>query len=149
MLKNILQKKYYEHFLLLVCAVRILSHPKDCEKNNECASDLLREFVKKFNELYGLENMSYNVHSLLHIAEDVKKFGHLDSYSAFKFENFMQIMKKMVRKSVTPIQQIRNRLNEKEYHQEPKSGHMYIPIFSFSSNYPNNYCVIDEQIFKI
>lgn len=75
--------------MLLVCAVRILSHPEDCLINNKCASELLNEFVVQFTDLYGIENTSYNVHSLLHLSEDVKAFGHLDAYSAFKFENYM------------------------------------------------------------
>lgn len=54
-------------------------------------SELIIEFVKKFAELYGKENVSYNVHSLIHLADDVKTFGHLDGYSAFKFANYEEI----------------------------------------------------------
>ena len=35
----------------------------------------------------------YNVHGLIHIAEDVKRFGPLDSYSAFPFENYLGHLK--------------------------------------------------------
>ena len=90
-LHDILPKKYYQHFLLLVCAIRILSNPKDCVVNNNCASQLIKEFVELFITLYGTEQVSYNVHSLLHLSNDVKEYGNLNNYSAFKFENFMQI----------------------------------------------------------
>lgn len=116
-LKDNLNEKYYSHFLLLVCAVRILSHPEDCHTNNNCASALITEFVEQFPKLYGTEHMSYNVHSLLHLADDVKSFGHLHSYSAFKFENFMQKMKKMVRKPSLPIQPVMKRVKEIEFLQ--------------------------------
>lgn len=148
-LKDNLNEIYYAHFLLLVCAVRILSHPEDCYTNNKCASSLITEFVHQFSELYGMENMSYNVHSLLHLADDVKEFGHLDGYSAFKFENFMQTMKKMVRKSSFPIQQILNRLKEKDCFQEAKAERMYTELFNLSPMYPNNYCIVNNEVFKI
>lgn len=148
-LKDILNETYYTHFLLLACAIRILSHPEDCHVNNSCASELIMEFVNKFSELYGTENVSYNVHSLLHLAEDVKAFGHLDAYSAFKFENFMQTIKKMVTKASSPIQQIQNRLKEKELFQDTKAELMYNKVINISSTYPNNYCIINKKIFNV
>lgn len=57
--------------------------------------------------------MSFNVHELLHIAEDYKKFGPLDNISAFPFENYLKQLKEMVRKHDKPLQQITKRLNEK------------------------------------
>lgn len=38
----------------------------------------------------------------------------LDAFSAFKFENFMQQIKKLIRKSEKPLQQLLNRYVEKE-----------------------------------
>lgn len=148
-LKNVVELKYYEHFLLLTCAVRILSHPEDCETNNDCASEMLKEFVGKFTELYGVEDTSYNIHSLLHLADDVKLFGHLDSYSAFKFENFMQILKKMVKKSSFPIQQIRNRLNERNFYLDNNTESILKQKFNFTNKSPNNYCGVGDKVLKI
>lgn len=105
---SILEEKYYKHFLLLVCSIRILTHPEDCTQNNNCAAEMLREFVKQFPILYGIENVSYNVHSLLHLSSDVKALRNLDSYILFKFENLT--FKKMVKKGSFPIQQIVNKL---------------------------------------
>lgn len=42
---------------------------------------MLKEFVTKFGELYGMDHLVYNVHSLVHIV--VKEYGALDTYSAF------------------------------------------------------------------
>ena len=50
-------------------------------------------FVKSFSTLYGKEYISDNVHNLLHLCNDVRKYGPLDVFSAFKFENFMQAIK--------------------------------------------------------
>lgn len=38
--------------------------------------------------------------------DDVKNFNVLDSFSAFKFENFMQYLKRLIRKSHKPLQQL-------------------------------------------
>ena len=39
----------------------------------------------------------YNVHKLIHAADDVTIFGPLESFSAFVFENFLGV-KKILRK---------------------------------------------------
>jgi len=62
--------------------------------------DLLKWFVTKSSEIYGDCFVSYNVHSLIHLHQDVENFQcGLEKLSAFPFENFMQRIKKMVRKS--------------------------------------------------
>lgn len=54
----------------------------------------------------------YNVHGLVHIAEDVKLFGPLDAYSAFPFENFLSRLKRLVSSPRYPLQQVIKRLSE-------------------------------------
>lgn len=50
------------------------------------------------------------MHSLIHLKEDVLKFGTLDEYRAFVFESFMFAMKKLlVRKPDKPLQQFARR----------------------------------------
>ena len=73
-------------------------------------------FVKSFSTLYGKEYISDNVHNLLHLCNDVRKYGPLDVFSAFKFENFMQSIKKLVRKSelLYTLQQVYKRYVEQE-----------------------------------
>jgi len=58
------------------------------------ANNLLRQFVTEYPEYYGNEYVTYNVHGLVHIANFVKIHGPLDKFSAFKFENILQIIKK-------------------------------------------------------
>lgn len=59
----------------------------------QLANESLRYFVKHFSRLYGESNLTYNVHNLLHLVDDCRKFGTLDSFSAFPFENFLGHMK--------------------------------------------------------
>lgn len=83
-LKNILSKSKYQHFLLLSIATSILVTKKatNVEWNN-FANQLMLLFVKKVKELYSQEFLVYNVHNLIHISADALKFGPLDSFSAF------------------------------------------------------------------
>ena len=76
------------------------------------ANDLLRLFVKTSSKIYGDKFVSFNVHCLIHLAQDVINHGSLDEFSAFCFENKLQIIKNMLKKSGRPLQQIVRRLDE-------------------------------------
>ena len=76
--------------------------------------DLLVLFVREAGKLYGREIYVYNVHCLIHLANDVKNLGVLDDFSAFPYENYFGKLKKMIRKSQFPLQQLANRLAEQE-----------------------------------
>ena len=69
--------------------------------------------MKKADSLYGCEFISYNVHCLIHLADDAIRFGHLDRISAFPFENMLGIIKNMLRKPGSKLIQIVNRTFEK------------------------------------
>ncbi|XP_032689875.1 uncharacterized protein LOC116853111 isoform X3 [Odontomachus brunneus] len=105
-LKSILPQDKYNLFISLHVAIRILSNESTKNAYMEYADKLLQHFIKSFGRLYGKHNISHNIHNLCHLTEDVKNFGILDNFSAFKFENFMQIVKKMIRESEKPLQQL-------------------------------------------
>ena len=68
-------------------SIFIFATPGASEAMVKYGEELIGYFVANFQRLYGFEFLSYNVHALLHLGEDVRRFGHLDSYSATKFEN--------------------------------------------------------------
>lgn len=111
-LKSVLSSSLYHHFVTLSVAVRIMCCPNLSRKYLNYAQQLLNHFVDSFKIIFGEHKVSHNVHNLIHISDDVKNFGVLDSFSAFKFENFMQYLKKLVRKSHKPLQQLNNRYAE-------------------------------------
>ena len=39
--------------------------------------------------IYGRDTLVNNVHCLVHLADDVKRFGSLDIFAAFPFESFL------------------------------------------------------------
>lgn len=108
-----LPSDYLRHFYVLHCAISILCNPTDCRYNNEYAHELLVHFVRAFKELYSEMYVTYNIHNLIHLHEDVKNHGCLDMFSAFPFENYFQEIKQMLRKSAQPLQQLHRRLVEK------------------------------------
>lgn len=114
MLRNILPADYMKHFLTLQCAVTIYSSDELIKVYGDYAKQLLEYFVVQFSKLYGKENLSYNIHGLLHVHEDVKVFGNLNNYSAFSFENHLGILKRLTRSGYAPLSQICRRLSERE-----------------------------------
>lgn len=78
-LMKILDKKLYLHFLCLHVAISILVNSKFCKNSSyiNFADQLLKKFVKDFELLYGSQNVSHNVHNLLHLVEDARNFGPL------------------------------------------------------------------------
>lgn len=113
-LKNILSREKYYHFMSLHIAIRILASADYYLKYLDYAQSLLEYFVKQFIVLYGVEYISHNVHGLIHIVDDCKLLGNLDLYSTFSFENYLQHLKKLVRKPDAPLVQILKRIHESQ-----------------------------------
>ncbi|XP_026681515.1 uncharacterized protein LOC113468632 isoform X2 [Diaphorina citri] len=110
-LKDNIDKIQFDNFLSLHIAIKILSS-KMFDKLSNYAFDLLKYFVRTFSEIYGNHLISHNVHALLHIKEDYQKFGCLDNYSCFPFENYLGQLKKKLRHCNKPLEQIVNRTIE-------------------------------------
>ena len=113
LLRN-LTKPMYNNFMLFSVAMFLLLSPSHCERYADYASQLLVLFVKQFSDIYGTDMVVYNVHGLVHLAQDAKKYGNLDKISAFPFENYLRQIKRMVRKPSYPLQQIARQLNVKK-----------------------------------
>lgn len=82
--------------------------------------------MEEITELYCQEFLVYNVHSLIHLADDAFKFGSLDNVSAFKYENYMQRIKRMLRAKDHQLAQVIRRIGEYESVQIPE------PVKSFA-----------------
>jgi len=111
-----LPPKLYKHFMLLSVAITILVSPFATNVEwNAFAHSLLCKFVKLTSQLYSSEFLVYNVHNLIHLCNDVMRHGPLDSFSAFKYENNMQSIKRTLRAKYRPFEQIVNRICELDY----------------------------------
>jgi hypothetical protein len=114
-IRKIVDEKVYKHFLLLHTASFILSSKKLSSKFCDYAESLMRLFVQGIGDIYGNSMLVYNVHGLLHLANDVRRFGDLDNFSAFPFENKLKDIKKLVRKPNNPLQQVVRRIFEQQF----------------------------------
>ena len=111
-LNGMLRDDLYQHFLCLSVAISILVSPNLAQVHKAYAHELLTYFVQQGSLLYGEEFLVYNVHTLIHLAQDAEEYGSLDASSAFAFENYMQKLMKMVRSGKNPIVQLGKRLGE-------------------------------------
>jgi len=115
-LKDILSKDKYEHFLTLHVSITILVSNKYHLKYNNYAKELLKHFVLITEIIYGSHFLIHNIHNLLHLSDDVLKFGPLDNFSNFSSENYLFFLKKLIRKHNNVLPQIIRRVAEINLH---------------------------------
>lgn len=121
--------------------------PQICVTFNDYANSLLMYFVSNYENIYGEEYLSYNVHNLIHLVNDVHRFGSLDNFSCFKYENYMQKIKNKLRRSGKSLKELANRVFE-ELQLSIQSCHMKkYPIVNYTKK--NEISHIQFKTFKI
>lgn len=108
---SLLDQNLYINYLFLQCGVYILSSPLLIEKDGmiQIADFLLRSFVRHAADIFGNEFVSYYVHALCHLATECRTYLALSNFSAFKYENYLGIIKRSLRATYMPLQQLYNR----------------------------------------
>jgi len=161
MLKGILDEERFHHFVCLSSAIRLLLS-NDSTRYKE-ADELLSSFRQKIPQLYNKSFLTYNMHSLSHLATDCMNHGNLHKFSAFKYENFFggikrkikkkhqfgaQIYKRMVEKSVNGGLKEQNTLQIERIDgsnlSSVKTNGKY-----FSLKHPDNFYMLENNVFKI
>ena len=84
-LDELLAQPYLEHFSILVESLHILLNKKISRDELELVDSYLTEFVSRFQTLYGIAAMTFNVHLLTHLTKSVQMWGPLWTHSAFVF----------------------------------------------------------------
>lgn len=64
------------------------------------------------------------MHGLVHLPSDVLRFGPLDMFSCFSFENYLYTLKKLIRHSQNPLVQLVKRLTEATSSISPLLAHL-------------------------
>lgn len=124
--RGIIDHTVYLHFLILHYAVRLLINPDRSTQEITHAINLLAVYVSEAESIFGAAYLSYNVHCLLHLADDALKFGSLDMFSAFPYENNIMSFRSCFNKPHQHLQQIANRLAEDAF------------VSSFSGHQPSS-----------
>lgn len=104
--------KIFNHFLLYYCAIAICMRSDQPPANYEVADSMLKDFLINFKALYGIDHFSSNLHNLCHLVDDVKRFGPLNTISAYPFESKLFVIKNLVRSGRLPLGQVANRISE-------------------------------------
>lgn len=112
-LKDHLPEEAYNHFLALHCATTICC-TESLLPYVGVAQYLYKQFVDNFGHIYGDANYCYNIHSTIHLTDDVERYGVLDNFSAFPGESNLASIKRMLRGGYKPLQQIVKRIIERE-----------------------------------
>ena len=86
LLDEILEKEFYEHFLLYVTFIRILTQKKISKEDIADSRILIDYFLRSFKKYYGKENLTYKLHSHVHLPTQVENFGPLNEITCFPFE---------------------------------------------------------------
>ncbi|KAJ8050034.1 hypothetical protein HOLleu_03062 [Holothuria leucospilota] len=92
---GILATPYLKHLVLLIQSIWLLNQTKISVPDIGKAYSLLTTFVRKMEQLYGAEHMSFNNHILLHLPNTVLNWGPLWASSCFLFEGYNRTLKSL------------------------------------------------------
>ena len=140
-LSDILAHDVYMNFMALSVASMILVSPDLVAKHAWYAKLLMTYFVQSARHIYGAHFLVYNVHMMLHVADDAVRFGGLDKCSGFPFENYLHKMKRLVKSGKNPLVQVVNRLNEHSFGEVEKVASEKHPI---SHKAPDNAFILNN-----
>ena len=101
-------------FLLLCCALRILSDKKLCLELLEDARAMLDGFVSFSASVFGAHFVVYNIHHLKHVCDDCTLHGNLEEFSAELYESYLGRIKQWLRAPGRTITQVIARTLEHE-----------------------------------
>lgn len=143
-LPDVMSKESYEHFLYLFCAITICS----CQKYSsllDLSYELALYFVENFKNFYG-NYITSNIHNLVHVTDEVRKFGPLNTFNSYPFENKLHVIKMMLRHGNKPLMQVAKRLSECSEHSHLKDGSQTkFPIITKSRQNK----IVEFETFKI
>lgn len=92
-LRGVLNETMYQHFMVLSFAIYCCLNSDLCNHYSDFVRAVLLKFVNLAGKIYGKEVLVYNVHSVIHIVDDVQLFGTLNEISCFPFENHLRCIK--------------------------------------------------------
>ena len=83
-------KIYFRHLVKYILLLRILSQDIITPEDIEFTKILVDEFLSDFADLYGEINMTFNLHCLQHLPNQVQKYGPLHKCDCFPFEGWFK-----------------------------------------------------------
>lgn len=78
-------------------------------------------------QLSGPEFINYNDNNLVYLLKDVANFRPLELFTGYPFENHLQILKNLVRRSKLLLQKVVKRVGELQNNSPPSSNGEILP----------------------
>ena len=142
-LEGLLADAHYMNFLSLSVACMILVCPDLVQRHLWYAKQLMTYFVETAKDLYGPTFLVYNVHMMMHVADDAARFGSLDQCSGFPFENYLFKLKRMVKSGKGVLNQMVNRL--REHNSLPETRPARPTCHAISAKSPENAYILSNN----
>lgn len=93
--------------------MRILASSKASEQQEyKYASSLINYFIQTFGIICGEFLISYNMHLLRHLPADVLKYGNINQFNSFWYENYLGRLKAYLKSGRYVITELYNRIIE-------------------------------------
>ena len=124
-LSNLLPIEFYNHWLLFVNSMIILFRQRITPEEKKIAIRFVYFFVDKIPQLYGIENVSYNIFLLLHVVDTVDNWGAPWAYSAFLSEHLGGLLNSHHHGTTQVPKQIVSRFHAASKLQSFASKHIY------------------------
>lgn len=105
-LDGLLERKYVNHFQLLSSAIYVLLKENITRQEIKTADEKLNKFADQFELLYGIDNVTMNLHLVRHIGLAVNNLGPLWAQSAFGFESNNGVLTRSITAKRNILQQI-------------------------------------------
>lgn len=94
-------ERFYQNYMLFFVGYRLLMGRNGVVSAEDLrdARKFLHLFVTDYAQLYGAKHVTFNIHALLHVGDYVERFGPINSFSCYRFENYYQMLRKWIRRS--------------------------------------------------
>lgn len=90
---DFLPQKYFNNVLKYIVFLRVLCQEKLNEDDFILSQNLIENFIFEYEQLYGVQHMTYNLHAHIHLPIQAFKFGPINKISAFAFEGMFKIFR--------------------------------------------------------
>lgn len=94
-LKGILPDRHYKNWHTYVMACRLIATPVVSLQEAKVAELLFLKFGKEYQQIYGRERVTPNMHLHCHLADCIRDYGSIHSFWLFSFERYNGILSSM------------------------------------------------------
>lgn len=122
-MNGLFDKEIIKHFSLLSDAIYILLQTKIKHSEVLKAGKMLKEFADLFENYYGKNAVTINLHLLRHYVDSVLNSGPLWSHCMFPFENNIGVLKRSFKCNVDVVEQIARNYSMKAAAQDISISH--------------------------